>query len=98
MKEDKASELNFNQLSQADKDLVDKMTKGGTANVSRRDAMKLAMVTGVSLTAAEHLLTDGKAVLAASPKKGGTVRAAMNLHGPDDTLDPAQFTSGLDYT
>ena len=95
---DPKSELNFRNLTQADKDLVDEMVKGGSGNVTRRDALKLAMVTGVSLTAAEHLLTDGKAVLAATPKKGGSVRMASNLHGPDDQLDPILFTSTIDYT
>ncbi|TNF88034.1 MAG: hypothetical protein EP300_09150, partial [Gammaproteobacteria bacterium] len=85
---DKTSELNFRDLGQADRDLIDKMVKGGSGEVTRRDALKLAMVTGVSLTVAEHLLTDGKAVLAATPKKGGSVRMASNLHGPDDQLDP----------
>jgi peptide/nickel transport system substrate-binding protein len=94
---DQKSELNFRNLSQADRDLVDKMVKGGSGQVTRRDALKLAMVTGVSLTVAEQLLTDGKAVLAATPKKGGSVRCASNLHGPDDQLDPSLFTSSIDY-
>ena len=54
------SQLSFKQLSQSDQDLVAKLVRGGH---SRRDALKLAMVAGVSLTAAEHLLTDGKRVL-----------------------------------
>ena len=91
-------DLDFKDLSQADRDLVDKMVKGGTGAVTRRDALKLAMVTGVSLTVAEQLLTDGKAVLAATPKKGGSLRMASNLHGPDDQLDPVVFTSTIDYT
>ena len=95
---DTKSELNFRDLTQADKDLVDKMVKGGGGNVTRRDALKLAMVTGVSLTVAEQLLTDGKAVLAATPKKGGSLRMSSNLHGPDDQLDPIVFTSTIDYT
>ena len=56
------------------------------------------MATGVTLTVAEHLLTNGKAVMAATPKKGGSVRMASNLHGPDDQLDPTLFTSTIDYT
>ncbi len=92
------SELKFRHLTQADRDLVGKMVKGGSGQVTRRDALKLAMVTGVSLTVAEQLLTDGKAVLAATPKKGGSVRMASNLHGPNDTQDPVIFTSTIDYT
>ncbi len=90
--------LKFSDLSQADKDLVDKMVKGGSGEVTRRDALKLAMVTGVSLTAAEQLLTDGKKVLAMTPKKGGSARMSSNLHGPDDQLDPPLFTSTIDYS
>ena len=100
MKDDTSpkSALKFTDLTQADRDLVDKMVKGGSGGVTRRDALKLAMVTGVTLTVAEQLLTDGKAVLAATPKKGGSLRFASNLHGPDDQLDPVVFTSTIDYT
>jgi peptide/nickel transport system substrate-binding protein len=93
-----ASELKFEDLSQSDKDLVNKMVRGGSKDYSRRDALKLSMVTGVSLVVAEQLLTDGKKVLAATPKKGGSLRMASNLHGPDDQLDPVVFTSTIDYT
>ncbi len=100
MKDPKSSksELNFKDLTQSDKDLVDKLVKGGSGRFSRRDVLKLSVATGVTLTVAEHLLTDGKAVLAATPKKGGSVRCASNLHGPDDQLDPTLFTSTIDYT
>jgi peptide/nickel transport system substrate-binding protein len=95
MKDDKSqSELNYRNLTQSDKDLVTKLVKGG---FSRREVLKLSMVTGVSLVAAEHLLTDGKAVMAATPKKGGSVRMASNIHGPNDNLDPVVFTSSIDY-
>lgn len=65
---------------------------------SRRDTMKLMMASGITAAAAHQLFSEQQAAYAMTPKKGGTVRAAMNLHGPDDTQDPAQFTSGLDYT
>ncbi len=96
MKDDKSkSELNYKDLTQSDKDLVAKLVRGG---FSRREVLKLSVVTGVSLVAAEHLLFDGKAAIAATPKKGGSVRMASNLHGPDDQLDPTLFTSTIDYT
>ena len=95
MKDDKSkTELNYRDLTQSDKDLVSKLVKGG---FSRREVLKLSMVTGVSLVAAEHLLTDGKAVNAATPKKGGSVRMANPIHGPNDQTDPMMFTSGIDY-
>lgn len=96
MKDNKSkSELDYKKLTQSDKDLVSKMVVGG---FSRRDVLKLSVVTGVSLVAAEQLLTEGKSVMAATPKKGGSVRMASNLHGPDDQLDPTLFTSTIDYT
>ena len=100
MKDEKQSqsELSFKDLTQADKDLVDKMVQGGSKDFSRRDVLKLSMVTGVSLVVAEQLLTDGKKALAMTPKKGGSLRMASNLHGPDDQLDPIVFTSTIDYT
>ena len=98
MKDDKSkSELNYQDLTQSDKDLVSKLVKGGSSGFTRRETLKLSLVTGVSLLVAEQLLTDGKAVLAATPKKGGSVRMASNLHGPDDNLDPRLFTSTVDY-
>jgi peptide/nickel transport system substrate-binding protein len=36
--------------------------------------------------------------MAQTPKKGGSVRMASNLHGPDDQLNPPLFTSTIDYT
>ena len=74
-KQSTKSELNFKDLTQSDKDLVEKLVKQG---MSRREILKLSAVTGVSLIAAEHLLFDGKAAMAATPKKGGTVRMASN--------------------
>ncbi len=65
---------------------------------SRRDVLKMMMATGLTATTAHQLFSEQQAAFAATPKKGGSVRAAMPIHGPDDTLDPAQFTSGLDYT
>ena len=96
MKDDKSSksELNYRDLTQSDKDLVGKLVKGG---FSRREVLKLSMVTGVSLVAAEHLLFDGNAAIAQTPKKGGSVRMASDLHGPSDNTDPPLFTSGIDY-
>ena len=90
----KSDELNFLDLSAYEKRLVEKTIKGG---FSRRDVLKLMMVTGVSLVTAQNLLFTGRQALAATPQKGGSVRMAANLHGPDDQLDPPRFTSSIDY-
>ena len=90
----KHDELKFSDLSPYEQGLVEKTIKGG---FSRRDVMKLMAVTGVSLVAAQNLLFTGQEAMAATPKKGGSVRMASNLHGPDDQLDPTLFTSAIDY-
>jgi len=88
-------ELGYHDLSQYDKEQVEKAVRGGH---SRRDVLRLMAVTGVSMTAAQNLLSTGGEAMAQTPKKGGSVRMASNLHGPDDQLDPAVFTSTVDYT
>ncbi len=89
------NELKYEDLDHVDKGIVDKVLKGG---YSRRDAIKLMVATGITLAAAENILISGNVAIAATPKKGGSVRMASNLHGPDDQLDPTLFTSTIDYT
>ncbi len=87
--------LEYSDLSTYDKGLVDRALKSGH---SRRDVLKLMALTGVSLATAQNLLATGGQAMAATPKRGGSVRMASNLHGPDDQLDPPLFTSTIDYT
>ena len=91
----KPGETGFSDLSAYDKGLVEKAVRGGH---SRRDVLKLMAVTGVSLATAQNLLATGGRAMAMTPKKGGSVRMAASSHGPSDTLDPAIFTSNIDYT
>ena len=65
--------------------------------VNRREFIAAMGALGLSATAAGGFLTSAGA-LAATPKKGGLARAASNLHGPDDQMDPIVFTSSIDYT
>ncbi len=88
-------EVSYSDLSTHDKELVEKAVK---SRYSRRDVLKLMAVTGVSMATAQNLLKSGGAAMAATPKKGGSIRFASNLHSPGDTLDPTQFTSTIDYT
>ncbi len=87
--------LGYDDLCAADRALVEKTIAGGC---SRRDVMKLMAVTGVTLATAQNLLGTGGEAMAMTPKKGGSIRMASSLHGPDDQLDPALFTSTIDYT
>ena len=88
-------ELAYSDLTEYDKSLVEKAVKN---KHSRRDVLKLMAVTGVSLATAQNLLSTGGKAIAETPKKGGSVRMAAPLHGPDDQLDPPLFTSNVDYT
>ncbi len=87
--------LDFEDLDNGDKALVEKALSGGH---SRRDALKIMAATGVTLATAENLLSTGGAVMAATPKKGGMVKFAASAHGPQDTLDPVKFTATIDYS
>jgi peptide/nickel transport system substrate-binding protein len=65
--------------------------------MGRREFMSAMAGLGFSATAAGGFLTSAGA-LAATPRKGGSVRMAADLHGPDDQMDPIVFTSSIDYT
>ncbi|MBT6960237.1 MAG: ABC transporter substrate-binding protein, partial [Rhodospirillaceae bacterium] len=65
--------------------------------VNRREFMAAMGALGLTATAAGTMLASSSAI-AATPKKGGTIRVAANIHGPDDQMDPIVFTSGIDYT
>ncbi len=65
--------------------------------MGRREFMSAMGALGLSATAAGGFLTSASA-LAATPRKGGSVRVASALHGPDDQMDPIVFTSSIDYT
>ena len=64
---------------------------------TRRDAIKMLTSAGLGVAAAAGFVTAASEVLAATPVKGGSVRAASSVHGPDDTMDPASATSNIDY-
>ena len=84
----------YDDLTQKDKERVEKVVAGG---FNRRDVLKLMAVTGVSMATAQNMLSTGSTAYAQTPKKGGSVRMAAALHGPDDQLDPPLFTSTIDY-
>lgn len=84
----------FRDMSHHDRDVVMTALKSGA---SRREVMGWLMAAGATVTAAGSIVTGATEALAATPKKGGSVRFAWDLHGPSDTLDPILFTSSLDY-
>ena len=73
-------------------------TSNGNRDISRRQFTKGALAAGASAYAiGAGALHVGKAE-ADTPKKGGTVRYAMESSSPNDTLDPIGVTSNIDAT
>ena len=75
--------------------LIQQMYRDGHMN--RREFFSAMGALGLSVTVASRVLKSAEA-LAATPKKGGSVRAALEMHGPDDQMDPIVFRSEIDYT
>ena len=65
--------------------LVARLTQGA---LSRRDFMEGAAALGLTVAAATSLMS---AAHAATPKKGGLLRAGLDGGATTDTLDPATF-------
>ena len=81
-------------LSPADRARFLNMVKKG---ISRRDFMHYMMAAGATAAASGTLFTGVSDAWADTPKRGGRVVFAGDQHGPNDTLDPALYTSALDY-
>ncbi|MEE8286062.1 MAG: ABC transporter substrate-binding protein, partial [Gammaproteobacteria bacterium] len=87
-------EIGYEDLSVHDQSMLRRALHRGT---TRREMMAWLITSGVTIAAAGSIVTGARIALAATPKKGGNVRFAWDLHGPSDTLDPAAFTSSIDY-
>ncbi|MGI9387181.1 MAG: ABC transporter substrate-binding protein [Methyloligellaceae bacterium] len=68
-----------------------------TGRMSRRDLLRSLMACGLTMTAAGSVVSSATRVLAQTPKRGGSLRFAWSVHGPDDTLDPIGIGGTLDY-
>lgn len=70
-----------------------------SGDISRRSFVKKLLAFGLSLPAINLLLAaKGPGALAATPKKGGSIRAAFLMASAAEGLDPAKFKKPLDYT
>ncbi len=87
--------IQFGTLPEADKEFVVNALKKGA---NRRQVMSWLMAMGATVASAGSIVTSASQAIAATPKKGGAVRFAHDLHGPNDTLDPLRFESTMDYT
>ena len=60
--------------------------------------MSWLVASGATIAMAGSIVTSAKKAIAATPKKGGKIKYASDLHGPPDTNDPGLNTSNIDYT
>ncbi len=85
----------IDELSGADREAVKtRLSRGAT----RRDVMGWLIAGVATIAAAGSIVTSATTAMAATPKKGGRISFAADLHGPSDTLDPGLNTSTIDYT
>ena len=84
----------YDDLSINDKSLLDQALRKGA---NRREVMGWLIASGATIASAGSIVTAATEVLAATPKKGGRLIMAGDQHGPNDTLDPALYTSAVDY-
>ncbi len=92
---DNKNDVSYDKLTYSEQTLLQSALKRGA---SRREAMQMMMAAGVTVAAAGALVTSAQEAVAATPKKGGTIKAATHIHGPDDSLDPATMGTATDYS
>ncbi len=64
---------------------------------SRREAMQMMVAAGFSVAVAGSIVTGATDALAATPKKGGHLKVATHIQGPDDIMDPIGMGTATDY-
>jgi len=82
-------------LSYDERHMIETGLKRGA---TRREVMGWLVASGVTIAGAGSIVTSANVALAATPKKGGRIKFASDLHGPSDTLDPGLNTSTIDYS
>jgi peptide/nickel transport system substrate-binding protein len=80
--------------SRSDDALVENAIRRGA---SRRDLLKLLMANGVALAAAGTIFGRASRAVAATPVKGGALKAAGWSSSTADSLDPAKASFSTDY-
>src|SRR4029079_11397224 len=80
--------------SRSDDAMVENALRRGA---SRRDLLKLMLVNGVALAAAGTVLGRASRAVAATPVRGGALKAAGWSSSTADSLDPAKASLSTDY-
>lgn len=65
--------------------------------LARRDFMQGLIALGVGASGAGAILAASRDARAETPRRGGRLRFAWNVHGPNDTLDPILVIGATDY-
>lgn len=85
----------IDSLSASDRETINSGLQHGA---TRREVMSWLIAGGATIAMAGSIVSSATQALAATPKKGGKIKFASDLHGPSDTLDPALNTSTIDYS
>ncbi|HEX9856760.1 MAG TPA: ABC transporter substrate-binding protein, partial [Paracoccaceae bacterium] len=80
--------------TRADDAMVESAIRRGA---TRRELLRMFMAGGISLAAGGTILGRASAALAATPVKGGHMKAAGWSASTADTLDPAKASLSTDY-
>ncbi len=94
MSDFKNTDPRHGRLDFADNERLYEMIKRGA---TRRQVMQMFMASGATAAASGLLFGSATEAYANTPKRGGKLIMAADQHGPNDTLDPALFTSAADY-
>ncbi len=89
------TDVAYDDMTKSEQDVLQIALKRGA---TRREAMHLMAAAGFSIAAAGSIVSAASDALAATPKKGGHIKAATPIQGPDDTLDPIMMGTTTDYS
>lgn len=84
----------INNWTAADDLMIESAIRRGA---TRRELLNMLLMGGVALTAGAGILTRATSAIAATPVKGGHIRAAGWSSSTADTLDPAKASLSTDY-
>ncbi|MGD1868890.1 MAG: ABC transporter substrate-binding protein [Neomegalonema sp.] len=90
----KPEKITYETLHSTDRDRVLEMVKKGA---TRREALGWMTAAGLSAATATSIFGSATTAWANTPKRGGKLIMAVDVHGPDDQLDPANYKATVDY-
>jgi peptide/nickel transport system substrate-binding protein len=78
--------------------LVEQITEDLGRGVSRRTVLQALLAGGILATTAGGIMTTASSAFAATPRRGGRIKVAVETGSNADTLDPAKGGNVADYT